>query len=101
MSAFAKSNTGSTYSPNASFAPARALSRGVGSHCTHLASGCCVSTCWICAASVGEFTVSVTMRSPAPFVGICAESTPFTAATKLLQGRTSPSCVIVFERSGS
>ena len=56
----------SAYSPKASFAPPRAFSRLAGSHWCHFADGYRASRSRICAASVGELTDSVRMRSPAP-----------------------------------
>ena len=71
-SAFSKSKTGSTNSPKAMRAPARALSRGTDPTGSTSPRDAAASTCWICAASVGEFTVSVRMRSPAPLLAACA-----------------------------
>jgi len=55
----------------------------------------------ICAASVGDATVSERMRMPAPCPACCAESTARTASTKAPNDRISPRSVIVCDRSGS
>src|SRR5271155_4491873 len=53
----------STYSPNASLAPSRTLSRAAGSYCTHLASYFSVNFL-ICSCSDGDVIVSVNTRMP-------------------------------------
>ncbi len=46
--------------------PAKTFSRPAGSHAIHFASGSSARTAAICACSVGEVTVVVSRRSPAP-----------------------------------
>ena len=72
---------------------------GTGSHWIHFAPGCVAMTCWSCAASVGDATVSVRIRRPAPCVADCAERPARMAVMNALHGRISPSCRIKRERS--
>ncbi len=77
---------GAAYSLKARRLPSRALWPKYGSHCTHLAAGRRDRISSICAAMVGDATVSVRMRRPAPFFDNCALNTLRMATTKALNG---------------
>ena len=76
-------------------------SRDTGSHWCQVACGYCSSSWRICAARVGEVTVPVRRRSPAPPLLFCAAMSCARAAMKLSQVCTSPTWRMTCERSGS
>ena len=100
-SALAKSYCGSTSSPKASRAPARAWSRGSASHWIHFASGYCRQHLLDLvrqrrrAHRLGEDAQAGALRAA------CACSADFIAVTNVLQGRISPELTIDCDRSGS
>ena len=91
----------STSSPKASRVPRRLPSRPMGSHWIQRASGKASSSAWMRVPSVGDVTVPVRMRSPAPRDARCASRTEASASTSPCQVRICPALVTTFERSGS
>jgi hypothetical protein len=100
-SAFERSWRGATSSAKASSAPRRWLSRETGSLCTQRALGKSFRTSASCAARVGEITLPVRMRSPAPPFCFWASRSGPKADTKSSQVALRPLRTIVVERSGS
>jgi hypothetical protein len=100
-SAFERSRIASAGCPKAIAAPAHALSRVGRFHWCHRASGRSISRARSCAPRVGDPTVSVRIRNPAPFFSRAFSTALCIADRNAGQERISPRYVRLRERSGS